>query len=303
MSKPVVITIAAILIVFALGIAGSRLLSRPQVDFSPQVQVAEHVMVSKTVAKYAPPPKLEISPPGNSNANASSGAQGTPPPAEIARTATMSLYVKDVDKAIGAVDDLARRRRGDVLSLNEQRTANQNEHPGAEMQVRIPDREFTSTMNALAQTGVVRTQTIAAEDLTSQIVDSTARLRNLRRTEGDILKIMDRSGSVGQVLEAENQLTQVREQIETTDAEVKNMVDRVRYSTVDLTLEAEAASVPAAPAGVAQLATAFAASTHALAQFTIGIVASLIWILTFAPYVVAVALIAFMIRRKLLRPV
>ena len=308
-SRPVAITIAAILIVFALGIAGSRVLSRPQADVVTEQNV-EHVMVSND-SSAGVQPKLKISPARMASV-ASSSAQGAPaapgaqnagPPVQIARTAAMSLYVKDIDKAIAAATAIAKRKQGDILSLDQHSAADENSRPGAQMQMRIPDGRFTDTMSALGQTGVVRTQSIAAEDLTSQIVDSSARLRNLRRTEGDILKIMDRSGSVGQVLEAENQLSQVREQIETTDADIKNMINRVRYSTIDLTLEAEVASAPAAPAGLAQLATAWAASTHALMQFTLGIIASLIWILTFTPYIVAIAVVAVVVRRKLLRPV
>lgn len=306
LSKPIAITSAAVLIVFALGIAGSTLLPRSTQALSQNV---ERVSIAKAIHVAVPQPKLKIAPPRmassagvpvNQAAQNPSASDAQAP--QIARTATISLYVKDVDKAIAAINALARQKRGDVLSLDDQRAADANSHASAQMQLRVPDGRFTDTLSGLGQTGVVRAQSIAAEDLSSQIVDNSARLRNLRRTEGDILKIMDRSGSVGQVLEAENQLTQVREHIETTDAEVKSMLYRVHYSTIDVTLEAEVASVPSAPAGLAQLATAWASATHAVVQFSLGILASLIWILAFAPFVAAVVVIGFLVRRVLLRP-
>lgn len=296
-SRPVAITLASILIVLALGAAGSKLLPHRLTLTVAQAPVVEQVMISKSSSRYLQP-KLAILPPHGSMPNASSVVTVAPPPVQIARSATMSLYVKNIDKTVASVNEIARSKRGDVLSLDEQRAADQRAHPEAQMQLRVPDTRFVDTMNALAQAGVVRTQAITAEDLTAQIVDSSARLRNLRRTEGDILKIMDRSGSVGQVLEAENQLAQVREQIETTDADVKNMVNRVRYSTIAVTLEADVASVPASPAGIAQLTTAWAASTYALMQFTLGLLASVIWILTFAPYIAAIVLIGYVVRRR-----
>ena len=303
--KRLAIGTAAIVIVFALGIVGSKLL--PRSTESMTVVVPEQTTVREAI-HVAPQPKLKLSPPRASSnvgaapqSEASQSGSDAQNSAQIARSATISLYVKDVEKAVSAVTALTKLRRGDVLSLDDKR-ADADTHANAQMQVRVPDARFTDTLSALAATGTVRAQGIAAEDLTGQIVDSKARLRNLRRTEDDILKIMDRSGSVGQVLEAENQLSQVRERIETTDAEIKSMVGRVQYATIDVTLEAEVGSVPSAPTGVSQLATAWAASTHALVQFTLGILASLIWILTFVPYLLAIFLIGIALRRWLLRP-
>lgn len=219
--------------------------------------------------------------------------------ASLARTATIGLYVKDIERAVAGVNAVARRGGGDVLSLEDHRSTEKENHPSARMDVRVPDSSFSDTLSRLETIGVVRTQTISAEDLTSQIIDSSARLRNLRRTESDMLKIMDRSGSVGQVMDAENQLSQVREQIETLDSETKAMVQRVRYSTITVSMEAEVASAPLAPAGVAQLTSAWMASTAALTQFTLGVITAVIWMLTFAPYALAVALAAWFVRRKL----
>ncbi|MFN2529095.1 MAG: DUF4349 domain-containing protein [Candidatus Baltobacteraceae bacterium] len=304
MSRRIGITLAAVAMVFALGTAGSMLLpARQAMPENGATGAVEHVMVAQQRKPKFAPPRMANSAGAAPSASAQNVFSSDAQAPQIARTAAISLYVKDVDKGIAAINALARQKHGDVLALDDQRAADANSHARAQMQVRVPDGRFTEALASLGQTGIVRTQSIAAEDLSTQIVDSSARLRNLRRTEGDILKIMDRSGSVGQVLEAENQLTQVREQIETTDAEVKSMLYRVHYSIIDVSLEAEIASVPSAPAGIAQLATAWASAIHALVQFTLGILASLIWILAFTPYVLAVAIIGFVVRRLLLRPV
>lgn len=220
-------------------------------------------------------------------------------PVQLARTATMGFYVKDIQRAVAAVNALARREGGDVLSLDDHRSTDKGNRATAQMDVRVPDARFSDTLSKLEAIGVVRAQTITAEDLTSQIIDSSARLRNLRRTERDMLKIMDRSGSVSQVMDAENQLSQVREQIETLDSETNAMVQRVRYSTITVSMEADVAAAPLAPAGVAQLTTAWMASTAALTQFTLALIAAGIWILTFAPYALAIALAGWFLRRKL----
>jgi DNA repair ATPase RecN len=147
----------------------------------------------------------------------------------------------------------------------------------------------------------MRHRVINAEDLTGDITDSAARLRNLRRTEADIRKIMDRSGSVSQVLEAENQLSQVREQIETLQAELKSMQGRVAFASIAVDLQAEVSRVPVQPTALSQLASAWHAAVSALSQTTIGLVAALMWLLVFAPYVLvisALAAFAYVRRRR-----
>lgn len=66
--------------------------------------------------------------------------------------------------------------------------------------------------------GTVENQMITAEDVSDQLVDVQARLRNLRKSEEMVLKIMERSGSVGDVLKAANELSTIRESIERIDA-------------------------------------------------------------------------------------
>lgn len=111
---------------------------------------------------------------------------------------------------------------------------------------------------------------IIAQDLTRDITDSDARLRNLRQTEADIRHIMDRSGSVSQIMDAENQLSQVREQIETLESDLKSTRGRVAYATIDIDLQAEASTAPVQPTFASQLVSTRHGATAALAQVTIG---------------------------------
>ncbi len=220
---------------------------------------------------------------------------------QIARTGSVSLFVPNVDKAIAAVSAIARAQTGDVLSLDDTARSEQGGAPSADMELRVPDDRFEAAMRNLAHVGNARARSISAEDLTSQIVDSAARLRNLRRTEIDIAKIMDRSGSIGQILEAESQLSAVREQIETLDAELKDMRNRVSYSTISVSLAAEVAGAPVESSASAQLISEWHTALHALSQFTIGLVSVVVWAIAFIPYLLLAALCWWLVRRRLSR--
>jgi len=302
-ARPAFITLCAATIVFAAALFAASRLSKPGYQSSEQVEVV-HVNSSvpapddialKGSGRAAP---LRLAAPSPLAAPAAKSARNAP---QIARVGSVSLFVPNVDKAVSAVSAIARAQTGDVLSLDD--TA-RNEHggaPSADMQLRVPDERFEATMRDLGRVGTARARSISAEDLTTQIVDSAARLRNLRRTEADIAKIMDRSGSVGQILEAENQLSSVREQIETLESELKDMRNRVSYSTISVSLAADVSNVPVESSASAQLVTEWHAATHAVSQFTIGLISIIVWATAFIPYLLFAAFGWWLVRKRLSR--
>ena len=89
--------------------------------------------------------------------------------------------------------------------------------------------------------------------MSDQIVDAQARLRNLRHTEADMLRILDRSGKIPDVLDVTQQIAQVREQIEQLDAQLQSMQHRVAYSTISISVEDEKPVATAEPSLGTQL--------------------------------------------------
>jgi hypothetical protein len=292
MRRTTVAVITAVFIVlFLAALAGSKLRQSATMS-SSQV---ERVAVTKSIAQ-APQPALELNVPRDEYAPAATAA---PEPnalsaPQIARSGRVSLLVGDVDRTVSMLSRIARQRAGDVFSLQVS-NADAATKATAEMQIRVPASRFDETLAAVNQTGKVRERSVSAEDLTGNITDSSARLRNLRRTESDIRSIMDRSGSVAQVLQAENQLSQVREQIETLESDLKSMHARVAYSTIDVSIEAEAANTPVEPGAASQIAAAWQAAVHALAQTTLGFVAVLLWLVVFVPYVILATIVLFVL--------
>lgn len=219
---------------------------------------------------------------------------------QIARSANVTLLVSDVDRAEQRIEILASERKGDLLSANEQ-FASAGDASGASMQARVPADSFFDFLSALNGLGTVRDRSITADDKTAEIVDGTARLRNLRSTEADIRAIMNRSGSVSDVLEAENQLSTVREQIETLQAELASAKGQVSFSTVSITLIALAPPRNTTPAAAYQLTDTFHMAVQAFAQFLTALAAMLIWLVVFSP-VLGVALVAVWLARRYFAP-
>jgi hypothetical protein len=279
----------ALIITIAAGI-GVKFRRMSSYDETRQTEHVSMMVVSpnERSAQGAPAPK------------APSSSQPSLAAPQIARTAKITLLVPSVEDAAGTLSALAHRQYGDVFALEVQ-NASAPAASNPSLQLRVPADRFDDTMARIAKVGKVRDRSVSAQDLTGDISDSSARLRNLRRTESDILKIMDRSGTVDQVLEAENQLSTVREQIETLESGLKTMHGQVAYSTIDIDMLAEGANAAVDPSPASQIAGATQAAVHALVQFSIGLVGMLVWLAVFTPYLAAIALIAYLGYRRVRR--
>ncbi len=222
---------------------------------------------------------------------------------QLARKASLNLIVNDVDRALTDLNAIVRGLGGDVTKLDDQRPASGDQQHTADATIIVPAGRLDGALGRLTRLGGVRSEAVSAEDVTDQLVDGAARLRNLRRTENDMLKIMDRSGKIGEVLEVENRLSEVRDQIERLDAEQHALAARVATSTIEVHLEDVVTAKIAEPSIQSQLYNAWTAAWHASRDLALTLVGLSFWLLAFAPYwlvaMAAIALAVLQARRRL----
>ena len=115
-------------------------------------------------------------------------------------------------------------------------------------------------------------------------MDFQARLRNLRKTESTLLQIMNRSGSVGDVLKVAQELSNIRQSIEQIDAQLQSLTNRVAYSTITLQLEsAVSTTTPQQPLGL-QVQDTWNNATHSVGELTTDFIRLAIWLVAYSPY-------------------
>jgi hypothetical protein len=164
------------------------------------------------------------------------------------------------------------------------------------MAIRVPQYRFEQTLDALGRLGKVTNKSISAQDVSDQLIDAQARLRNLRRTEMDMLGIMDRSGNIDQVLTVTQQISSVREQIEQLDAQIQGMQYQVAYSTINISFTSPV--VVTTPTGWGLLGLAWKNATSAARDFGISLVSCALWLLAFTPYLLVVGIFAWLLFRR-----
>lgn len=204
---------------------------------------------------------------------------------QLIKKAQLSVVVKSLDASTKSVTNIVKKQQGDILGFQNQKPPDSSVRQTATVDIRVPQEKLETTLDALAKLGSVQNRGLTAEDVTTQLVDSEARLKNLRKSEEMVLKIMERSGSVADVLKAAQELSKIRESIERIDAQLKSLRNQVAYSTINLTLEAAvSAQQDPEPSLGLRMQETWGKATHSVGELTLGLFALGIWMLAYSPY-------------------
>ena len=195
-------------------------------------------------------------PPGGAPAEGGSWAgqeQGQPSPfltsvaeaGEIRRdiiyTADLRVEVDDIDAAAAKVEQTVRTAGGWLGGKTAH--VNPNGDKTTSITARVPSTKFDAVMADLRTLGDVRSENIKAEDVTRQMVDLEARLKNLRREEEVVAELFKRQGKITDVLQVEQQLARVRGEIEQTQGQLSYLRESARYSTITIGLSTKPSEV------------------------------------------------------------
>jgi archaellum component FlaC len=216
---------------------------------------------------------------------------------QLIKTASISLRLESIDKAIVQIRKIVQGQQGDIYDFQDDRPQD-NSRRQARLVLKVPSSALDDTIAAIAKLGQVQSQAIKSNDVTQQLVDTDARLKNLRQQEDLTRKIMERSGSIKDVLAVSQELANIRQQIEQLDATVKNLRQQVAYSTINLQVEEIQSTNPASdPLGV-QIQETWQHSTHAAGALATNLVLTLLWLLPFTPFLAIGAGAVYYVRRR-----
>jgi hypothetical protein len=220
---------------------------------------------------------------------------------QLIKKATLGLRVQDVEKAIQEVSQRVVVHGGDILGLQDTVPQIKSAPHSATFQLRVPQAQLDATLKDLSKLGTVESRSIQAEDVATQLVDFEARLKNLRKSEGVVLRIMDRSGSIGDVLKVSQQLSQIRNEIEQIQGQVQHLKQQVAYSVITVTLqEAITQNQPGVPFGD-RIQESWMQSTHAMGETTIKLLRMGIWLAVFSPYILGSIVLSVLVGKILSR--
>ncbi|MFF5532116.1 DUF4349 domain-containing protein [Streptomyces cinerochromogenes] len=155
-------------------------------------------------------------------------------PSAIIRTASLTLEVEDVPKALAAARTTAEEAGGFVGKETTRRDADGHEH--TRVVLRVPTERYDEVLTGLQGTGRVVDRTARAVDVGDQVVDVDSRIRSQRASVDRIRALMDKAAKLSDVVALEGELSSRQADLEALLARQASLKDRTGLATVTLSL-------------------------------------------------------------------
>jgi hypothetical protein len=148
----------------------------------------------------------------------------------LAYSADLTLAVFQVDRSLAAVEALARELGGYLAQRSD-----------AQVTVKIPRPRFDEAMNRIGKLGDVLHRNVSAEDVTDEFVDLELRLKNARAMRDQLAELL-KGAAVKDAVEIEKELAKVTEVIEQIEGRLKVLRDKIGFSSITVSFQANAPS-------------------------------------------------------------
>lgn len=135
------------------------------------------------------------------------------------------------------------------------------------------------------------------QDVSNDYVDTTSRLKNLRTEQDRLLALLSQAKSLSDTLAIEQRLTDVEGQIEQIEAHLNALNGQTTYYMVTITLMPVYTPAPDSPSAPWNPGQTFHDALTAALGFGQGLISVLIWLATFAIYLIPVVVIFLLVRR------
>lgn len=162
---------------------------------------------------------------------------------------------------------------------------------------RVPSERYADFLNNASAAGSVTYKSETTEDVTADYVDLEARLESLRTQETRLLELASQAGDLADLLAIEEQLAQVRYEIESYTGQQRVYDSLLAYSTVDVSLDEVRLLTPVSNNFGSRAVTAFKESWHNFANGVQDVAIGLIYLLPVLVVLAVIALICFAVVR------
>ncbi len=187
-----------------------------------------------------------VAPAPSQSANGVDGGTGTSIPAleagrDVVRTGSVDIEVRSVTESFEQVRTIATGAGGFVA--DSMFVGGGDDH-SARLTLRVPADRFGEVVTHLRGLATdVRSISSNSRDVTGETNDLEATLKNLRAVEAQYATLLGRSGSIGDILQVQERLNQVRLQIDRTEARRALIQSQTEMSTLTVALLPEGTGV------------------------------------------------------------
>ncbi|MFI7504509.1 DUF4349 domain-containing protein [Streptomyces sp. NPDC049687] len=152
----------------------------------------------------------------------------------IIRTASLTVQVKDVPKALDEARSTTENAGGYIG--NESTTRNEDGTEHTRVVLRVPVERYDDVLADLQGAGKLLERTAKAQDVTGQVVDVDSRIKSQRASVARVRELMDRAAKLSDVVTLEGELSRREADLEALLAQQASLKDRTSLATITLSL-------------------------------------------------------------------
>ncbi|MFJ1733754.1 DUF4349 domain-containing protein [Streptomyces sp. NPDC088254] len=171
---------------------------------------------------------------GPAASGARPGAAPKLPVDHVIRTATLTVQVKDVPKALDTARSATENAGGYIGDETTTRDVDSAEQ--TRVVLRVPVGKYDDVLAALQGAGTLLERTAKAQDVGDQVVDVDSRVASQRASVARVRALMDRATKLTDVVALEGELSRREADLEALLARQASLKDRTSMATVTLTL-------------------------------------------------------------------
>jgi len=215
---------------------------------------------------------------------------------QVVRTGALTIRVPSVEKAEAKVTEYVEGVRGYIEDTSSQNLSGKT--PSMTMVVRIPQAKFAEALSTFEKLGVRTAKDTQASDVTQQVVDVDARLKNLRSQEETYRAILRNANKVGEIVDVQERLGGIRGEIESMQAQRNALGKLAALATINLRLHQRP---PVEQATGGWVKDTWSSATDGFSSAMRSLSAIGIWILVYTPIWLPIAILSVWGWRRALR--
>jgi hypothetical protein len=176
-------------------------------------------------------------------------AREQPPARHVIRRISLELHHDDVRAVFARAQLIPSAARGEYIQSSS--LTGEGKDARAELTLRIAADRLDEALNELRALGQVHAEHASGEDVTAQVVDLEARLRNEQRIEAELVQLLDKrpDSPLAEVLQVRRSLDEVRQRIEQLSGQRQHFQRLVSLATVLVIIRPSAEDDDPKPAG------------------------------------------------------
>lgn len=200
----------------------------------------------------------------------------------VSKTTNLSLKVNNVSETVHQIDALATQLGGFTVNSS---ISDLDDVASGYISLRVPTVKRDEALAALRQTGVrVVSESVDGTDITDQYQDTTEQLNILTATKTKVEGLLNKAGTVSEMLEAQRELMNLQSQIDSLKGQQEYLAKSAEFTLISAYLSTDELALPYTPGSQAwRPGVVFKEATRGLLATFRSVGNGLIWAGVYAP--------------------